>query len=230
MPTFGRRAALLENSIQLFLNQEYLYKTLLIFDDLGTLGTVERDIPNVLVMSTNKRSHSIGAKYNLMLNYAQDYDGVVVWDDDDVYTPQHLTSHAATLAKHQWSKPSRILSSYHRPPAQEDASGRFHGSIAIRTEFIKSLGGWIDTKRATFDQEILALLRQHSLPGDTLENGPISYVYRWQTSGGGHCSGLMGFEDWYDLYQPDSTEPILKLEPKLDEDTRTTLHNMSIFT
>ena len=133
MPTYGRRKALLENSIQLFLNQEYLYKTLLIFDDLGTLGTVDRTLNNVIIMSTNKRSHSVGAKYNLMLNYAQGYDGVVVWDDDDIYTPQHLTSHAATLAKHPWSKPSRILSSYHQPPAQEDASGRFHGSIAIRT-------------------------------------------------------------------------------------------------
>ena len=205
MPTYGRRASLLENSIQLFLNQTHQDKTLLLFDDLGTLADTQASIPSTMLISTNKRCNSVGAKYNIMMEFAYGlYDAVVVIDDDDLYLPNHISSHVEVLTSHEWSKPSTIISAYHRPPAEEKADGRFHGSIAARTKTIKAVGGWIDTKRATFDQEMLQRLTKHSLPGDPCFQHPPQYVYRWQTSGGGHCSGLMGSSNWYELYQPDS--------------------------
>ena len=228
-PTYGRRASLLENSIQLFLNQTYQDKTLLLFDDLGTLADTQASIPSTMLISTNKRCNSVGAKYNIMMEFAYNlYDAVVVWDDDDIMLPNYISSHVEVLHSHLWSKPSTIISAYHRPPAEEKADGRFHGSIAARTSTIKAVGGWIDTRRATFDQEMLQRLTKHSLPGDPCFRHPPQYVYRWQTSGGGHCSGLMGDSNWYELYQPDSAVPIPTLKPRLDEDTITTLHNLSI--
>jgi len=231
-PTFGRKAALLENAIQLFLDQDYPNKTLLIFDDLGTLATTELDNDSVILMSTIKRSNSVGAKYNLMMQHVSGFDGVVVIDDDDIYLPHHLSAHAEVLANHQWSKPDPIISSYHSPPREEGAGGRFHGSIAIRVDFLKYLqeitgSMWVDTRRATFDQEMLAKLAHHSLAGNPTHLFPPSYVYRWQTTQAGHCSGLMNHEDWYVKYKPDSTEPIPQLEPKYDRDTIETLQYLS---
>jgi hypothetical protein len=233
MPTYGRRKALLENSIQLFLNQDYPDKTLLIYDDLGTLAMTEGDIPNVMVMSTIKRANSVGAKYNTMMNYSSGYDAIIVWDDDDTYCPHHITTHVQILQNFLWSKPSKIISAYHSPPREEQAAGRFHGSIAIHMGLLKHMeektgSMWIDTRRATFDQEFLQKLQLSAPAGDPCTIRPPSYVYRWQTSGGGHCSGLMGDEEWYIKYQPDSREPIDRLEPKLDEDSTRLLQQLCL--
>jgi len=137
-PTFGRKAAMLENTIQLFLNQTYKNADLFLYDDLGTLGETVCDAPRVLLLSTNKRANSVGAKYNTMMQFAYGkYDGVVVWDDDDLMRPNYISSHVEVLTSHEWSKPSTIISAYHRPPAEEKADGRFHGSIAARTSTIR---------------------------------------------------------------------------------------------
>ena len=233
MPTYGRRAALLENSIQLFLNQDYPDADLLIYDDLGTLAETSGNIDKTMVLSTKVRANSLGGKYNTMMEFAINrYDAVVVWDDDDTYTPHHISTHVAILKDHPWSKPSTIVSSYHSPPREEGAKGRFHGSIAIRVDFLQRIQQqtscmWIDTRRATFDQEMLGKLSDYSPPGDPYTIAPPSYVYRWADTNSGHCSGLMGNPDWYIKYQPDSTLPIPFLIPKLDDATNRILQQLS---
>lgn len=215
-PTYGRRPELLKQSLSCFLTQDYQHKKLLLFDDLGTLMGTRVPYNDVLILSTKKRADSIAHKYRRMLSACSDiaYDAVVVWDDDDGYFPWHLSAHAAVLANHGWSKPSKIWSAYHVPPKLEDASGRFHGSIAIRRDLLEKIRGWVQTKRADFDQQMLARLNQEEPPGDPCLISSPSYLYRWQTTQSGHCSGLMSSpdnEDWYDRYQPDSTEPIEEL-------------------
>jgi hypothetical protein len=223
MPTFGRRQSLLNNSLACFAAQDHEDKHLLIYDDLGTLDETKVDLPNVTIMSTPHRSSSVGNKYNVMVAFADkvlgiEFDAVAVIDDDDIYLPSHLSTHASILQNHGWSKPSSIISAYHEPPAIESARGRFHGSIAVRRDLLIK-APWIDTTRATFDQEYLSLLVTHEAPGDPCNIAPPQYVYRWQTSQGGHCSGLMGSSDWYAKYQPDSRKPIDRLWPQHDADT-----------
>lgn len=219
-PTYGRRRSLLEETLQNFVHQDHTDKELLLFDDTGILENTRCCVPGVRIMSTNVRQPSIGAKYNTMIQWLDDnevrWDGVVVVDDDDVYNPRHWSLHAEVLADHRWSKPSRIVSAYFTPPKEEDATGRFHGSIAVRRDLIAK-APWIDTTRSTFDQEYLALLNRFCAPGDPCEFGPPQYVYRWQTSGGSHCSGLMGSPTWYADYQPDSREPITELAVDLPQ-------------
>jgi hypothetical protein len=225
VPTYGRRQSLLNNSLACFAAQDHEDKHLLIYDDLGTLkdckiaGCFESP---VTILSNPDRCSSVGEKYNVMLREWHDswfdYDAVAVWDDDDIYLPNHLSTHAAILQDHGWSKPSSIISAYHEPPAIESARGRFHGSIAVRRDLLMK-APWIDTTRATFDQEYLSLLQTHTEPGDPCTIAPPQYVYRWQTSKSGHCSGLMGSSDWYAKYQPDSREPISSLWPQQDADT-----------
>lgn len=221
MPTYGRRAATLNNSLACFDAQTHSDRLLMIYDDLGTLAGCKAY--GAIVMSTTTRAQSVGAKYNTMVDLLLDrgirFDAVAVWDDDDIYLPDYLASHAQALQDSDWSKPSQIISAYHQPPKAESGAGRFHGSLAVRRDTAIKIP-WIETTRATFDQEYLAELKQHGGPsGDPCEFGPPQYVYRWQTSGAGHCSGLMGSSDWYERYQPDSREPIAKLEPQFDEDT-----------
>lgn len=226
MPTYGRRRELLNNSLACFAAQTHQDKQLLIYDDLGTLNETLVDSPDVMIMSTPHRSSSVGQKYNVMAAFAgmpmamdMDFDAVAVWDDDDVYLPEHLATHAEILENHNWSKPSSIVSAYFDPPKIEAAHGRFHGSIAVRRDLLIA-APWIDTTRATFDQEYLSLLASHSPPGDPCDLTHPQYVYRWQTSQAGHCSGLMGSKTWYQDYQPDSREPIDRLWPELDSDTQ----------
>ncbi len=222
-PTWGRRQSLLNNAIACFDSQTYAEKTLLIYDDLGTLTGCECFVPNVEILSGTNRASSIGEKYNIMLRYADAvglrFDAVAVQDDDDWYDIKWLEMHAKVLETHRWSKPSLIWSAYHNPPKIEDASGRFHGSIAVSRELLTEVGGWIETTRATFDQEFLQLLASKSQPGDPWAFGPLQYVYRWQTSQAGHCSGLMGDPEWYAKYRPDSTEPIDRLWAEFDADS-----------
>jgi len=221
MPTYGRRAALLANSLACFESQTHQDRLLVIYDDLGTLEDCRAN--DAIVISTRQRAASVGAKYNTMIGMLLDrdirFDAVAVWDDDDIYLSEYLASHAAALASERWSKPSQIISAYHQPPAIESGAGRFHGSLAVRRDTAVKIP-WTETTRATFDQEHLAQLGKHAgAAGDPCEFGPPQYVYRWQTSGAGHCSGLMGRDDWYERYQPDSREPIAELTPAFDADT-----------
>jgi glycosyltransferase involved in cell wall biosynthesis len=223
MPTYGRRVSLLANSLACFESQTHQDRLLVIYDDLGTLQGCRINMPGVLVITTKHRAQSVGAKYNTMVDCLLDrgiaFDAVAVWDDDDIYMPDYLASHAQALQGDRWSKPSQIISAYHQPPALESGAGRFHGSLAVRRDTAIKIP-WIETTRATFDQEHLAQLGKHAgAAGDPCQFAEPQYVYRWQTTGAGHCSGLMGREDWYERYQPDSREPIAELTPIFDSDT-----------
>lgn len=220
-PTFGRRRSLLEGTLKNFVHQDHPDKQLLIFDDSGILEHTRCDVPGVRIMATNVRQSSVGAKYNTMIQWLHDndiaYDGVLVIDDDDLYAKDHWSAHAKILATHGWSKPSRIISAYHRPPMEEDASGRFHGSIAVRKDLLEK-APWIDTKLAVFDQMYMQRLASFEPPGDPCTLGPPTYTYVWHNSSG-HCSGLMGDPEWYAKYRPDSTEPIDRLWAEFDADS-----------
>lgn len=227
MPTYGRRKELLENSLACFVSQTHAEKKLVIYDDLGTLAQTRCDREDVVIVSRNSRCSSVGAKYNDLFAAMppEDYDAIAVWDDDDIYLPDYLVTHAEVLKTAKWSKPSQIISAYFDPPRIESAAGRFHGSIAVRRDMLQDLANrfgtpWIDTTRATFDQEFLTRCTQYSPPGNPCQIAPPQYVYRWQGTKSGHCSGLMDRATWYRDYQPDSRALISVMEPRPDNDKR----------
>ncbi|MDP6717960.1 MAG: hypothetical protein QGF59_04885 [Pirellulaceae bacterium] len=84
----------------------------------------------------------------------------------------------------------------------ESAAGRFHGSLAIRTDLVDQLGGWIDTRRVDFDQQQIAACQDLAGdPGRPDAELPPSYIFRWGDTGESHCQGLMtgpANEDWYE--------------------------------
>lgn len=93
----------------------------------------------------------------------------VVWDDDDVYLPWHLSAIGNAFRRRppaRWAHPSSVFSTYddRQPrlipwkerPRLERAAGRFHGALAVRGDLLAELDGWPDTDLATYDQQILA--------------------------------------------------------------------------
>lgn len=99
--------------------------------------------------SNPDRFPTLPAKYNeLLLLAGDDWNAAVVWDDDDIYLPHHLSSHAKALESRARSHPRQVWSRHCGRPQLESAAGRFLGSQAIRRDFLEQFGGWIQTPRA----------------------------------------------------------------------------------
>lgn len=231
-PTYGR-PRLVANALACFLAQDYPAekRKLLILDDAGQIDGQGGD--GWLVNSTSNRFISLPGKYNAMLAsenragwmWYDRWDAVAVWDDDDIYLPWHLSAAAMALQNGEpAAKPSAIWSLYQTPtPFREDATGRFHGSLVIDSTRLRALGGWIDTRRADFDQQMIHATGPHAEMLAVSPDQSPSYVYRWGSTGAHHCSAWMKSpdnEDWYD--RTPITEPgrIEKLVPRFDEETK----------
>lgn len=222
MPTYGRKPELLNNTLACFQHQTYRHKTLLIYDDLGNLHRTKVDLPGVHLVSSTKRADNLGHKYNQMLEMADSrsipYDAVVVWDDDDIYLPKHLENHAKALQQAMWSKPTRVITDVSTTLENTDSAGRFHGSIAVMRDIVEDYP-WIETERATFDQEFMQQLSKPDIggePGDPCEFGPPQYIYRWGSAGVHHASGLMGRETWYADFTAQYSNRIPRIFPQFD--------------
>lgn len=232
-PTYGR-PKLVENAVACFLSQDYDLdkRAFAILDDADQINGGVIPGENVHIVSTPSRFPSLSAKYNFLLSTRSNwYDAVIVWDDDDVYCPWHLSRYAEALANHRWAHPTEVWSDYTGRLALERAQGRFHGSLGIRRDLLEEIGGWIDTPRADFDQQqIQACARLGGEPGRPDRDDLPSYVFRWQSTGAGHCQGLMtspANEDWYSrvpISQPGCHGPLV---PRFDKDTEAKLATLT---
>ncbi len=169
-PTY-LRPKLLENSIACFLSQDYPAerRELVILDDAGQLAPQSGDAWEVI--SVARRFRSLPEKFNALAGLARG-DVLVVWEDDDIYLPWHITAHVEALAHGGFSKPSRVVSLYTGTPQEEDATGRFHASIAFTREAFDAAGGWPLMKRGDFDQQFLARLSRSSVTVDPCRTHP----------------------------------------------------------
>ena len=249
-PTF-RHPKLLANSVALWKLQDYPLekRRLIILDDGQTFGPCSE--PGWDLHSLPIRCRSISEKYNYMLDMMGPTDIVLVWEDDDLYLPGYVSAHVSAILgnpRHcdteetgelqsfidyrnmaEYSKPSRVLSDYPGKIIEENAAGRFHSSIAFTADLILRLGGWPDTRRADFDQQLMSKLASEANKiVDPWPTGPIPFIYRWH-SGAAHCQSTMdrgpGDETWWDRAEQSYAKvPFVgKLEPKLDEFTERVL-------
>ena len=197
-PTY-RRPNLLENSIACFLAQDYPAdrRELIVLDDAGELQNQTGD--GWQIISIPRRFRSLPEKFNALAGLAKG-EIIVVWEDDDIYLPHHISGHVAAMEGHLWSKPSIVLSDYSGQNAEEDATGRFHASLAFTRKAFEQVLGWPLTLRGDFDQQLIASLNGLGCPGDPCVNGNPSYIFRWGSTGEYHGQGFMqGPEDegWY---------------------------------
>ena len=198
-PTY-RRPQLLKESIACFDAQDYPVdrRELIILDDAGEL---ENQTGNSWkIISIPRRFRSLPEKFNAVAGLASG-EILVVWEDDDIYLPHHLSSHVAAMEGRLWSKPSKVLSDYTGDVKEEDATGRFHASLALTRSAFEQVGGWPLTLRGDFDQQLIARLSSVGIPGNPRETGPPSYVFRWNSTGAYHGQAIMrgpNDERWYE--------------------------------
>lgn len=197
-PTY-RRPKLLENSIACYLAQDYPAdrRELIILDDAGELQNQTGE--GWQIISIPRRFRSLPEKFNALAGLARG-EVLVVWEDDDIYLRHHVSSHVTAMVGHLWSKPSKVLSDYTGEIREEDASGRFHASLAMMRHGFEECGGWPLTLRGDFDQQLIARLNGLGSPGDPCSVGSPSYIFRWGSTGAYHGqASMLGPDDegWY---------------------------------
>lgn len=197
-PTY-RRPKLLENSIACFLAQDYPAdrRELIVLDDAGELPNQTGE--GWQIISIRRRFRSLPEKFNALAGLARG-EILIVWEDDDIYLPHHISSHVAAMNGHLWSKPSKVLSDYTGQIEAEDASGRFHAILAFTRQAFEQVGGWPLTLRGDFDQQLIARLNAIGRAGDPCQQSAPSYVFRWSSTGAYHGQALMlgpDDEEWY---------------------------------
>jgi glycosyltransferase involved in cell wall biosynthesis len=235
-PTF-RKPAQLQNAVACFLEQQYPIdkRELLILEDTDMLYHNHRFLSEkgvYEVKSHQNRFETLSDKYNELVRMSQG-DILVVWEDDDVYLPNHLSRISMTMGKDIASPravhPSRVYSTYGNVFQQESATGRFHAALAFNRKAHDLIGGWPKTKRADFDQQLIAILRDNvGFDNSTPEGFNPTYCFRWESSGAFHGQNFMKSgedEDWYKAALLNTTCPQLLPEerlvfPKMDADTK----------
>jgi hypothetical protein len=210
-PIYNHPKRLIENAIACFAAQTHWDATLLIGDDgpgYPEVRTIFRDTSayrmDVHVTRFPKRLDSIGEKCQEMYRAAVDigiqFDAIALWDDDDIYLRHHLALMAGALGDPgvHWAKSLWVGSTFGGELHLEDSAGRFWASIGIKREQFEKIGGFVQTKAANFDQQMLSKLRVTS--GEPASFEP-TYVYRWEDTEANHCSGAMSTPDdetWWD--------------------------------
>lgn len=208
-PTYGKTPEVIANSIQCFLDQTHEDKLLVIFDDLGNYGRARElteTYNQILVVSTSIRCPGIVPKYNTMLKFVEgiEYDAIALWDDDDLYLPKHLESHASVLKfPVDWSYPNLVYSTYGNQLRAEESGGRFWASMAILRSSFERIGGFVDSHLATFDQQSLGKFNALLTRGFPDEVYGPTYVFRWQDTKTIHAQHFMGDQvNWYHNVKP----------------------------
>lgn len=226
-PTYGR-PALLANSIALFEAQDYPKEDckLLILDDANQYETQKGE--NWELAVAEKRFACMPMKYKAMFAMEQileldcQWDAIVMWDDDDIYLPNHLAAHAEQLRSFPWSQPKRVYCAYD-PITIENVGGNMWASCAVRTNYIRKfsrhkLNEWFDDKRAAFDLFFLAMLEAEGGRSDEL-----SFMFRWGSTQVPHLQGFIKSQDDLEAYRnfpQHNTEFVRWVLPQFDPETR----------
>jgi hypothetical protein len=186
-PTY-RRPKLIPNVLALWEMQDYPedQRHLVILEDGGSFDSQVGK--NWTLLTSPERFPTLGLKFGALCDFAitiMKADGIVVWEDDDVYLPHHLSAAADTLKNNDVSCSSVVLSD-DGGKGLHDASaiGRHHGAWSFTSDAYIRSGGYPKESSPPFDFSFLQRLKNAGCSiGDPRKNHKNSYIYRWMTSG-----------------------------------------------
>jgi glycosyltransferase involved in cell wall biosynthesis len=232
---------LLANAISCYLAQDYPSdrKELIILDDgcdyvlsKTTMGNINLrildDNNSIYLVSAFNRYPTLTAKYNEMFRSSIG-DIIVVWEDDDIYLPHHISAHVKSIlhgtnndcTKPATSKPDSVYSLYTGSIETELASGRFHASLAF-TKAATNHKGWIETPQADFDQQFIQFLKRNSAVVDTCIFDSPSYCFRWGSTNSYHGQSFMTSStdsSWYSRVPRNPGTHNREIGPLMDVET-----------
>lgn len=232
-PTY-KRPELLKNAMACYLAQEYPKHRceLVIFDDADQIyDQCSYDGPGCAekiwnVYSTAYRYRTLPEKFNkIAAGFAYvEADIFCVWEDDDFFFPDHLQNIATAFQQNGpgYYIPQTVYSNYGKPFGElqiEDATGRFHSSWAYRVDIFRKIGGYPETGRLDFDQQMRD--RMKDAAGGFSYYGIASrpsYCYRWGNGiYHGSQAGEEGYQELWDRLGRLPAPPVGKLVPQLDD-------------
>ncbi len=194
-PTYNRcpsRKALVEESIECFLRQDYARRELIVLND--TPGqTLRYEHPLVRVYNIPTRFPTLSDKIRFMIDESRG-DILARWDDDDIHLPWRLSYSVARLgdtlewrADNHWYCPGGRVEDESRNPG-----GASHGRAVWRRELLDRIGGypadcsgWED---AEFNRRVAAA--GISPGGHIIPRQDLFTLYRWGVSD--HLSAVSG--------------------------------------
>ena len=101
---------------------------------------------------------------------------------------------------HLWFKPTKVLSDDARQIQEEDATGRFHASLAFTRQVFEQVAGWPLTLRDDLDQRLISRLNSIGPAADPCSIDCPSYIFRWGSTEAHHGEAMMRGPDdeyWY---------------------------------
>lgn len=149
--THGRHECL-ERAVGMFLNNDYENKHLLIFNNSTTKQKLNKEYENIILINQSVNTWgdkftSLGDIYNTILNTISELgiqpDVVSMWDDDDMYLPNHISegvkgwSEAHSLGKEAY-KPKQ--SYYRHAGGVESMENTLEPSIFVSYEHMNKYG------------------------------------------------------------------------------------------
>lgn len=145
-----------------------------------------------------RRFKTLGEKRNATIGLASDTaDAVLIWDDDDLYLPSHLSAAAVALQQAPWSRPSVVLYEHPKSLSQHATNGLYQGGWSFRLENLPGAtgrglpGGAAYTATSINEDQVLAhdLQRRGVCSADPIALGQTpTYIYRHDSSDSYHAS------------------------------------------
>jgi glycosyltransferase involved in cell wall biosynthesis len=169
------RPAMLQQVIDCFKCQDYTNAELIVLVDAGQYQQVHTD--NIHVISIDRRFHSLGEKRNACVALAGESDGLVMWDDDDLYKPWALSAIADGLKQCEFVNPSWI---YHLEHRVSTRGGCYHPAWGFTRSLFYELGGYTPVNVGEDDNLLQKVMKKGIRIADPMTRGYDPY-FIWRT-------------------------------------------------
>ncbi len=173
--TYNRPEQLAE-AIESFERQTYPLdkRELIILDDAGQYEP--QCGPGWQLVTTTKRFRTLGEKRNASVSA----DVYAVWDDDDIYLPDHLEAMAHVFESGAaWSLPEQIWIDRRTHLERKQTNHLFHGAWGFTREAFLAVNGY-PAMQSGQDQALAARFRHAGIEPVSPTSEP-TYIYRWHT-------------------------------------------------
>jgi hypothetical protein len=208
-------------AIACFERQDYpeALRELVVLDDAGQYAQLAGK--RWQVVSTPRRFRTLGEKRNAAAALAApDTDAYVIWDDDDIYLPWHVSAVARALTKSPWSVPTKIYRDmFGRLELNDNDYRYYHSAWGFTRELYQRAGGYPFAQRGEDQMFRERLEAAGATPADSSADGEPSYVMRWFAEPGAwHFSAIEGADAYARIAATAAPDRVHTIVPALSRD------------